>query len=295
MWLALGLLLITACKPGVPEDVIQPDDMEDILYDYHRALGIGSRDGEGIEYSRNLFFQAVLKKHHVTEAEFDSALVYYYTRADRFIDIYKNVQERLGEEALVYGASQSEVDRYSMTSLTGDTADIWEGHRREVLMAQRPYHMVQFYQKADTSYHAGDSFLMTFNNTFLAQSSSRQTYLYMAVTYDNDSTYAQQTTIGGQTTALRVAACKLPVKDIRGYILMGARLDEREMKNTDYCMLFLNNIRLIRFHNKLPEETPASVGAQQVEQKQDTLKAESAQRRVRRLGERPVIPVPKRE
>ena len=298
MWLALGLLLMTACKPGVPKDVIQPDDMEDILYDFHLAQGVGARDGdEGIEYKRNLYFQAVLKKHGVTQAEFDSALVYYYTRADRFIDIYKHVQERLGEEALVYGASQSEVDRYSSTSLTGDTADIWEGRRREVLMAQRPYHLVQFYQKADTSYHAGDSFLMTFNNTFLAQSSSRQTYLYLAVTYDNDSTYAQQTTIGGQTTALRIGACRQAVKDIRGYILMGARLDEREMKNTDYCMLFLDNIRLIRFHNKLPEETPAPVGVEQQEQKQDTLKADSAQRRVRRLGERPqmAVPVPKRE
>lgn len=294
MVLALGLLLMTACKPGVPEDVIQPDDMEDILYDYHLAQGIGSRDGEGIDYNRNLCFQAVLKKHHVTEAQFDSALVYYYTRADRFIDIYKNVQERLGEEALVYGASQSEVDRYSSTSLTGDTADVWEGKRREVLMSQRPYHMVQFFQKADTSYHAGDSFLMTFNNTFLSQSSSRQTYLYLAVTYDNDSTYSQQTTIGGQTTALRVPVCKLAVKDIRGYILMGARLDEREMKSNDYCMLFLDGIRLIRFHNKLPEETSAPAETQEV-QKPDTLKADSMQRRVRRLGERPVIPVPKKE
>ena len=296
MWLALGLLLMTACKPGVPKDVIQPDDMEDILYDYHLAQGIGLRDGEGIDYNRNLYFKAVLKKHHVTEAQFDSALVYYYTRADRFIDIYKNVQERLGEEALVLGASQTEVDRYSsLTSLSGDTADIWEGHRREVLMAQRPYHLVSFYQKADTSYHAGDSFLMTFNNTFLAQSSSRQTYLYMAVTYENDSTYSQQTTIGGQTTALRVPVCKLAVKDIRGYILMGARLDEREMKSNDVCLLFLDNIRLIRFHNKVPEEVVSPAVSAQEEQKQDTLKADSTQRRVRRLGERPQMVVPKKE
>ena len=78
---------------------------------------------------------------------------------------------------------------------------------------------------------------------------------------------------------------------------MGARLDEREMKNTDYCVLFLDNIRLIRFHNKLPEETPAPVGAEQQEQKTDTLRPDSMQRRVRRLGERPqmAVPVPKRE
>ena len=94
--LALGLWLFAACKPSVPEDVIQPDDMEDILYDYHVSQGIASREGESTDYTRNYFFEALLKKHNVTRAEFDSSLVYYYTRADRFIEIYKNVQERLG-------------------------------------------------------------------------------------------------------------------------------------------------------------------------------------------------------
>jgi hypothetical protein len=295
MLLVLGLIFVAACTPSVPEQYIQPDDMEDILYDYHVSQGMAVKETGGTDYYRNLYFKAVLEKYGVTQEEFDSSLVYYYTRADKFISMYKNVQERLAEEALVRGASVSEVNRYTSTSLSGDTADIWEGQRTAVLMAQRPYHLMQFYQKADTSYHAGDSFLMTFNNTFLAQSSSRQTYLYMAVTYENDSTYSQQTTIGGQTTALRVPVCKLAVKDIRGYILMGARLDEREMKSNDVCLLFLDNIRLIRFHNKLPEEVVSPAVSAQEEQKQDTLKADSTQRRVRRLGERPQMVVPKKE
>jgi len=44
LWVALGLLLLMACTPSVPSDVIQPGDMEDILYDYHVAKAMGSQE-----------------------------------------------------------------------------------------------------------------------------------------------------------------------------------------------------------------------------------------------------------
>ena len=35
--LAVGLLFLSACKPKVPKEYIQPDEMEDLLYDYYVA------------------------------------------------------------------------------------------------------------------------------------------------------------------------------------------------------------------------------------------------------------------
>ena len=32
-----AVLLFPACKPGVPSDLIQPAELEDLLYDYHIA------------------------------------------------------------------------------------------------------------------------------------------------------------------------------------------------------------------------------------------------------------------
>ena len=34
-----------ACKPGTPSEFIQPDDMEDILVDYHLARAMAEQDG----------------------------------------------------------------------------------------------------------------------------------------------------------------------------------------------------------------------------------------------------------
>ena len=144
LYLVVTILLLNACKPSVPEQYIQPGDMEDLLYDYHIARGMANDEGLDDVYKHHLYFASVLKKHGVTRAEFDSSLVYYYNRADQFYEIYKRVQDRLSDEALALGSSNTEVERFTTTSLTGDTTDIWDGKRQMLLMSRRPYHAVQF-------------------------------------------------------------------------------------------------------------------------------------------------------
>ena len=94
------LMLVLACKPTVPSEYIQPDEMEEILYDYHIAQAM-SRNSVGSEADLNkqVYLDAVLKKYGISEADFDSSLVYYYSRADRFKEIYSHVSERLNDEA----------------------------------------------------------------------------------------------------------------------------------------------------------------------------------------------------
>ena len=92
IYMVAAVAMLTGCKPKVPSKYIQPDDMEDLIYDYHIAQGIASQESGNPDYQKRLTFEMVLKEHGVTQAEFDSSLVYYYTRADRFQDIYKNVK-----------------------------------------------------------------------------------------------------------------------------------------------------------------------------------------------------------
>ena len=40
----LLLVLLSACTPKVPKEYIQPDDMEDILYDYFVSQGIARQE-----------------------------------------------------------------------------------------------------------------------------------------------------------------------------------------------------------------------------------------------------------
>ena len=286
--LVAAIALLSSCKPSVPPEYIQPDDMEDLIYDYHLAQGIASQQDGNQDYNRELTFELVLKKHGLTQAQFDSSLVYYYTRADRFQEIYKHVQERLDTEAEKYGAATNDV-RITANSLSGDTTDVWKGNRAIMLINDRPYHLYQFSQKADTSYRAGDSFMMSLNSTWLMQQGNRQASIYLAITYENDSTVKQYSTIStsGPTT-LRVPYCKERVKEIKGFMMCGMRPNNDNSSNL--CLLFMNDIQLIRFRNKL-SDMPA-----ELHQPADTMsspKDEPAQfdtlrKPMRQMGNRPL-------
>ncbi len=270
---------IAGCEPGVPNEVIQPDDMEDILYDYYVSQGIAAIPGQqsgSEDYRRDLYFNSVLNKYGVTRAEFDSALVYYYTRADRFVDIYKNVQERMSEDALNLGATEGEVERFTMMqSLSGDTASIWEGMRSARLIPQAPYNKMQFVQKADTSFRKGDSFMLSFKSDFLYQSGNKDALAYIAIRYTNDSIVAQAThfSVSGQNQ-LRLNAIDLMPKEIMGYFYLGQGYE----KSSELRLLSISDIQLIRFHKKKEESTEDKTFEEPVEPDSIRLKKDSIRR-----------------
>jgi hypothetical protein len=249
--------------------------MEDLIYDYHVAQGIAMQQDGSQDYNRRLNFELVLKKHGLTQAQFDSSLVYYYTRADRFQEIYKHVQERLNNEAEKYGAAVSE-GPIKAASLSGDTADVWKGNRALMLLNDRPYHLYQFAQKADTAYRAGDSFMLSMNTTWLMQQGNRQASVYLAITYANDSTVKQYSTVSSSgNTTLRIPYCKERVKEIKGFVMCGMRPSTDDTNSL--CVLFVNNIQLFRFHNKIIEQPvmPQPQRDSILEMKPDTAQYES--------------------
>jgi len=256
--LAVALLLV-ACKPPIPEEVIQPADMEDLLYDYYVAQNItgDSRDGSDyrIKYNNGLVF----KKYGVTEAEFDSSLVYYYNHLEDFYKIYKNVQERLSQEALELGASAGEVERYMKQSLTGDTMDIWTGPRHRLLFPQPPYNIFQFVLKADTACHPNDSYMLTFGSSFLVQSGSRNATALLSVVYENDSVITQSVSVPLSGPAkVVIPECSLRAKEFKGYLYMPRRYATDNAN--DMCLYLADHIQLMRFHHPGRDSQPEQSG-----------------------------------
>jgi len=93
------LMMAVGCKPKVPSEYVQPDELEDMLYEYHVAEAMARNGGTDADYKQTEYFLAVLEKHNVTEAVFDSSLVFYYSHAERLKEIYLRVHERLVSDA----------------------------------------------------------------------------------------------------------------------------------------------------------------------------------------------------
>ena len=288
--LVSGLFLL-ACKPKVPEEYIQPDDMEDILYDYYVAQNIKNYQYNSEDYRLKYQYGLVFKKYGVTEAVFDSSLVYYYNHIEDLYKIFENVQSRLSEKALELGATSGEVERYMTHSLSGDTADIWTAKRHQILFPQLPYNIYQFTLKADTSCYKNDSYTLTFGSSFLVQSGSRNATAYLSVTYENDSVISQSISVPIMGIAtLNIPSCSYRAKEFNGFLYMGKR--QGQDNENDMCMYMADHILLIRFHHPEQSDTENKTEASQstplandtVKLKHDSLNAT----KIHKLGDRPV-------
>ena len=225
--------------------------MEEVLYDFQiaRAMAQQYYNGSNMDFNQSAYFQAMLKKHHITEAEFDSSLVYYYGHADEFVDMYSRIASRLNDDAIAYGATAVEIGKYSSFSEQGDTANIWRNGTTAMLMPKPSMNRMDFEVKTDTTFHIGDSFQFNFMATFMYSTGMKDATIHMAVKYDNDSisTHTTHCTVSGIST-LRIPSCMTnKVKEISGFIYLARNKED----HSGTSLLFIDQIQFIRFHQKV--------------------------------------------
>ena len=265
------MLLVMACTPSVPSEYIQPGDMEDILYDYYLAQALAKEDRAGGtgDYERSKYFYAVLKKHNITKADFDSSLIYYYSHLDRLMNIYTEVNERLSDKAKALGASVGEIGRYSQYSTSGDTANIWSMASDVMLLPCPTMNRFDFTIKADTSFYMGDSFMFQFMSDYLWQNGTKDAVVCIVTKYEGDSIVQSfnHFSVPGLTQLHIPAVREKKLKEMRGFIYLGKANNSDNDDNTRK-ILFISQMQLIRFHHKEANET----------NKTDSVKTDSVQR-----------------
>jgi DNA-binding transcriptional ArsR family regulator len=92
------VLAFTACnKPQ--NDTLSRKEMTTFLIDLHKLDGALVSKGMGSVDDRNnvYYYNALLKKHGITKAQFDSTLVYYAKNPKKFERVYTDVIEELTE------------------------------------------------------------------------------------------------------------------------------------------------------------------------------------------------------
>lgn len=91
------LLAIVGCRP---RGVLSNKEMRNVLYDLHRVDGALQVAGYNYGHNQELaaYYKTVLDEHGVTQAEFDSSLVWYTDNPQIFNKIYPKVIARLQED-----------------------------------------------------------------------------------------------------------------------------------------------------------------------------------------------------
>ena len=254
------LFSVSSCKPSLPGGVLSKGKMTDILYDYHLALAMAHMDDNGDKGQSLAYREAVLRKHDVTSAEFDSSMVYYMRHTELLEDVYKDLTDRYNNEITAMGGNASAGGEFANLSATGDTANVWNLATSMVFMPVKPFNSTSFDIKVDSTFHKGDRLMLDFDAQFIYQDGMRNGVAMLAVQFGNDS-IAQRTIMIQSTQHYSVELSdddSLGIKSVKGYfMLMNGDNGTGVSSQTTLKLMFLEHIKLIRMHPQKPVAAPA--------------------------------------
>lgn len=281
------LFCVSSCKPSLPSGVLSKGKMTDILYDYHLALAMAHMDDNGDKGQSLAYREAVLRKHDVTSAEFDSSMVYYMRHTELLEDVYKDLTDRYNNEITAMGGSAKEGGEFANLSATGDTANVWNLATSMVFMPVKPFNSTSFDIKVDSTFHKGDRLMLDFDAQFIYQDGMRNGVAMLAVQFGNDS-IAQRTIMIQSTQHYSVELSdddSLGIKSVKGYfMLMNGDNGTGVSSQTTLKLMFLEHIKLIRMHPQKPVASPAGSSSSA---SSDSLRKDSASSSSSSSGEKP--------
>lgn len=281
------LFCVSSCKPSLPSGVLSKGKMTDILYDYHLALAMAHMDDNGDKGQSLAYREAVLRKHDVTSAEFDSSMVYYMRHTELLEDVYKDLTDRYNNEITAMGGSAKEGGEFANLSATGDTANVWNLATSMVFMPVKPFNSTSFDIKVDSTFHKGDRLMLDFDAQFIYQDGMRNGVAMLAVQFGNDS-IAQRTIMIQSTQHYSVELSdddSLGIKSVKGYfMLMNGDNGTGVSSQTTLKLMFLEHIKLIRIHPLKPVAAPTGSSPSA---SSDSLRKDSASSASSSSGEKP--------
>lgn len=232
----------TSCSHR-PEHVIESSKMTDILVDVHKAEGLLEVQSAvyPTDADKQEIVTAVLAKHGVTRAEYDSSLVWYSTHLKDFIRVYDRVKEILQAE----DDSLTALLNIYYPSVSGDTVDLWQGKDYYLLDKQRLSSLWTWEMVADSTFWSGDSLEWKFDVAYMPV--GHYGVVALTLRYDKDSARTKTElvdTAGNHLIGLR-ADSTLLLKSIVGSFNLLVRDD-----SIAEAPLGVKSIELMRYHTK---------------------------------------------
>lgn len=246
--LLLSAAFMMGCGKEVPRNVIQPGRMENILYDYHLSIAMSNNLSYSENYQREVYKNSVFDKYHITEAEFDSSMVWYTRHTEELAAIYKNLGERFRKEKKQVQNLLAVRENKPAVSLPGDTIDVWYDRKLYWLTDVPLADKITFEIPADSNFKPKDAFVWSVDYTFLSEG-RRKAIMGFNLLFDNDSVTGrvQDITQSGLQTLYIKPDSAYSIKSVNGFIYYQDN-DSLKINNPG---VIIHNIALTRYHEKV--------------------------------------------
>ena len=243
----LGVLIgsLAACGVERPDTVLSDDVMENVLYDYHIAKALGEQMSRVEDYKRVLYVDYVYQKHGITEAQFDSSMVWFSRHPDVLGEVYKKVTDRLRAEEANVEWLVALREHKPLTSQAGDSVDIWAWQPVYQLSGMPMDNRVTFTFPSDSNFKARDTLRWSVRFTFAAADTCDSLHapvMALQMRFANDSVigdYVQVREEGRQMLTLTSDTLG-DIKEVSGFVYYPRQDSVRP--------LVLDGISLMRYH-----------------------------------------------
>ncbi len=152
-----------------PAEVLSDEQMVDLLVDVHRSEGLldlqSSSSYADEEYQQSVM-AAVLVKHGVTRAQYDSSLMWYANHLKLFVRVYSHVEERLVAEHDLWTQRIADFREFAVSE-AGDSVNVWTLPDYLSLDKHNQTMMCFWEIPKDSNYMAGDTLRWSFDVSML--------------------------------------------------------------------------------------------------------------------------------
>jgi hypothetical protein len=233
------IALITSCSK-VPNDILSEKKMQEVLTDIYIAEGIISYEVETYNNDsiKQVVFNSVFKKHGVTQAVYDSSMVWYARNLDLFLKIYDRAKIDIDHRI----ADLGDIHAVVAPASNKDSVDIWPRRTTLNLKPNALFNGVTFDIKPERNYSSGSFFVLGMDVWGISSDSNNHPEIRISVNQGDTIITINEKILndGYHETILRSVPTK-QVRQVYGYI----RLDNTD---TTYHKIYIDNLNLMKYN-----------------------------------------------
>lgn len=233
--------LMLSCSK-TPSDILPQKKMKEVLVDMHLAEAMINSDYK--EYNANekkeALYKSVFDKHGITEADYDSSLVWYGRNLDVYMQVYENVVAELNARKKALGDIQPDAAPNS----NRDSVNVWNRFDFLTFIPEAPYNGVYFDFVPQGGYKAGSTFVLAMDVWGLNKNMTQAPEVRLSVEQtDTTFTSMRYITHDGLNQLMVKSRPLKPIRRVYGYI----RLEESD-DDYHYHKIYIDSIRLMRYN-----------------------------------------------
>ena len=239
----ITLICIAASCSRVPKHIISERKMRVVLYDMLIAEAMVETMPTYYSTSdeKQTIYDAVFAKHKISQAEYDSTLMWYGKNMDLYMAIYKLVLKDIDKSIAALGDIKPNPISGDLSGY--DSIDIWIFKRYDVFKPWQVFNTLLFDILPQQPYSPGSSYVFGLSVWGIPSVLKYKPKIHIsAVQADTIISTTKEISGDGYHEAIIRTLSTTNVTRIYGYILM----NEAE---ATYHRIYLNDIRLMKYKN----------------------------------------------